>query len=512
MSCLRLILGDQLNARHSWFAEPDADTWYLIAELPQETAYVRHHVQKICAFFASMQHFALALQQAGHQVIHLTLDETAQYPDLPSLLRAKIVELGAQRFEYQRPDEWRLLQQLRDFDPGIAMREVDTEHFLLPFAEIFKQFKPGRASRMEAFYRRMRKRYGYLMQGDEPVGERWNFDSDNRQKLKAENLQAVPEPLVFSTDVRSIIDRLKRHKVDCFGEPHEDLLWPTRRSEALALLDYFCQHQLPQFGRFQDAMTSQSKHKWSLYHSRLSFAINAKMISPKQVIESAISAWQSRPSEIDLAQIEGFVRQILGWREFIRAIYWVNQPEYGTLNALEAQQPLPDYFWTGKTKMHCMSQCIEQSLEYAYAHHIQRLMVTGNFSLIAQLHPDQVDAWYLGIYIDALEWVEQPNTRGMVLFADNGIVASKPYAASGSYINRMSDYCKGCSYKVTEQTGARACPFNSLYWGFMLRHRERLAANPRIAMLYKNWDKRDTEAQQAILDRAQWCLDNLNEL
>jgi len=512
MSCLRLILGDQLNARHSWFGEPDPNIWYLIAELPQETGYVRHHVQKICAFFASMKHFAKALQQAGHQVIHLTLDETAAYADLLALLRAKIAELGVERFEYQRPDEWRLLQQLRDFNAGIAMREVDTEHFLLPFEEIAKQFKPGRASRMEAFYRRMRKRYGYLMNGDEPIGERWNFDSDNRQKLKPEDLHSIPAPLIFSTDVSAILERLQRHQIDHFGKAEHNLLWPTRRSEALALLDYFCQHQLALFGRFQDAMTSQSEHKWSLYHSRLSFAINAKMISPKQVIETAITAWMSRPDEIELAQIEGFVRQILGWREFIRAIYWVNQPEYGSLNALDAKQPLPDYFWTGQTRMHCMRQCIEQSLDYAYAHHIQRLMVTGNFALIAQLDPDPVDAWYLGIYIDALEWVEQPNTRGMVLFADNGIVASKPYAASGSYINRMSDYCKGCSYKVTEQTGARACPFNSLYWGFMLRHRERLGTNPRIAMLYKNWDKRTPEAQQAILERAQWCIENLNEL
>ncbi|NVK02161.1 MAG: cryptochrome/photolyase family protein [Oceanospirillaceae bacterium] len=512
MSTLRLILGDQLNASHSWFRETDPEVHYLIAELPQEASYVRHHVQKICAFFAAMQQFAQALRAAGHQVIHLTLDETAEYRDLPDLLRDKIVELGVERFEYQRPDEWRLLQQLRDFDPQCAMREVDTEHFLLPFDEIFKQFKPGRASRMEAFYRRMRKRYGYLMDGEEPVGERWNFDSENRQKLKPSDLEAVPAPLLFSTDVTEILARLERHKVDHFGEVHPQLLWPTRRSEALELLDYFCTHQLALFGRFQDAMTSASEHKWSLYHSRLSFAINAKMISPRQVIEAAIAAWQSNPKQIGLAQIEGFVRQILGWREFIRAIYWINQPEYSSLNALDAHQPLPDYFWSGKTKMHCMQQCISQSLDYAYAHHIQRLMVTGNFALIAQLHPDQVDAWYLGVYIDAIEWVEQPNTRGMVLFADNGIVASKPYAGSGAYINRMSDYCKGCSYKVNEQTGSRACPFNSLYWGFMLKHRDRLANNPRIAMLYKNWDKREPDAQQAILDRANWCLENLNEL
>lgn len=512
MSCLRLILGDQLNARHSWYRDTDPDTYYLIAELHQEASYAPHHVQKLCAFFASMQHFASALSDAGHQVIHLTLDDTAPYENLPSVIDAYIEKLGITRFEYQRPDEWRLLQQLRDHDTGLPTREVDTEHFLLPFDEIYKQFKPSKSSRMEAFYRRMRKRFGYLMQGDEPEGERWNFDSDNRQKMKSQDLQQVPAPLLFAEDVSNILERLKRHNISYIGQEQTSLIWPTRRSEALQLLEFFCQHQLHLFGRFQDSMTSETKHKWSLYHSRISFALNAKMISPKQVIETAIAAWQESPERIDIAQIEGFVRQILGWREFIRAIYWVNQPEYGTLNALDAKNSLPDYFWTGKTSMRCMQQSISQSLEFAYAHHIQRLMVTGNFSLIAQIDPDQVDQWYLGIYIDAIEWVEQPNTRGMVLFADNGIVASKPYAASGAYINRMGDYCKSCHYKVTEQIGERACPFNSLYWGFMLKHRDRLGSNPRIAMLYKNWDKREPKAQTAILERAQWCLDNLNSL
>lgn len=512
MSCLRLILGDQLNARHSWYRETDPDTYYLIAELHQEATYVRHHVQKLCAFFASMQHFADALREAGHRVVHLTLDDTAHYTDLPTLIDAQIKQLGITRFEYQRPDEWRLMQQLRDYDCGLPTRESDTEHFLLPFDEIFKQFKAGKSSRMEAFYRRMRKRFGYLMQGDEPIGERWNFDSENRQKMKPDDLTQVPAPLVFAQDVSDILGRIKRHKIAYIGEEQSSLIWPTRRSEALQLLEFFCQHQLPLFGRFQDAMTSQTEHKWSLYHSRISFALNAKMISPQQVIETAIAAWKQQPDRIDLAQIEGFVRQILGWREFIRAIYWVNQPEYGRLNALDAKQKLPDYFWSGKTSMRCMQQSIGQSLEFAYAHHIQRLMVTGNFSLIAQIDPDQVEQWYLGVYIDAIEWVEQPNTRGMVLFADNGIVASKPYAASGAYINRMGDYCKSCQYKVTEQTGVKACPFNSLYWGFMLKHRGRLSSNPRIAMLYKNWDKKTPEAQSAVLERSQWCLEHLDEL
>lgn len=514
MKRLRLVLGDQLNARHSWFTEQNDDTLYLIAELRQETDYVVHHIQKVVAFFMAMQNFATALQAAGHRVRHLTLDDTAHYGTLTELLDAQATDFGAELVEYQRPDEWRLMTQLRAYSPanGSAVQEIDTEHFLLPFEHIFNEFKPNKAHRMEVFYRRMRKRHGYLMINDQPEGGRWNFDSDNRKKFKAEDIAQIPKALTFTHPTGEIVDRLKQHNIKTLGRVGTHLIWPTTRKEALTLLNYFCEHCLPKFGQFQDAMTDNGDDAWSLYHSRLSFALNAKILSPFQVIGQAIQTYRESNSAIDLAQIEGFVRQILGWREFIRGIYWSNMPAYQALNSLNATRSLPGYFWNGHTQMKCMHQAIDQSLEYAYAHHIHRLMVTGNFALLAGIAPNQVDSWYLGIYIDAIEWVELPNTRGMSQFADGGLVASKPYAASGQYINRMSDYCKRCHYNVKHRHEEDACPFNSLYWDFMLRHRERLERNPRIGMIYSNWDNQTTEDKARIVARAEWCLNNLDML
>lgn len=514
MKTLRVILGDQLNAQHSWYRERNSDHLYLIAELHQEQKYVKHHVQKIVAFFIGMQRFAEALTESGHQVLHLTLDQTAEYDSIEQLLLAICQKHQIEHIEFQRPDEIRLLEQLRNLKTpaGVALREVDTEHFLLPFEEISKEFKPLRSLRMEAFYRRMRQRYGYLMRKGEPEGERWNFDSENRKSLKAADLALIPQPLCFSQSTQTVLERLDRHQISYFGDIQEQLVWPTSRKEALLLLEFFCTHCLPLFGQFQDAMTANSEHKWSLYHSRLSFALNAKMISPAQVIERSIAEYRAHPELIDLSQIEGFVRQILGWREFVRGIYWINLPEYPTLNALGANRDLPEYFWSGKTKMHCMEQSLGQSLDYAYAHHIQRLMVIGNFTLLAGVDPDQVDAWYLGVYIDAIEWVEMPNTRGMSQFADGGLLASKPYSGSGQYISRMSDYCKSCSYDVKLRAGNRSCPFNSLYWHFHERHRERFANNPRTAMVYRNWDKKSEAERRQILNQAQHYLQNLAKL
>jgi len=300
--------------------------------------------------------------------------------------------------------------------------------------------------------------------------------------------------------------------VSTFGHCQDTLLWPTSRNQAKQLLDYFCAYLLPLFGQFQDSMTCNSPEQWSLYHSRISFALNTKMLHPLQVIKQVLNEFESRPDDINLAQVEGFIRQILGWREYVRGVYWQNMPDYAAKNELNASRSLPDYFWHGKTNMNCMKHAINQSLDTAYAHHIQRLMITGNFCLLTEMDPEQVDSWYLGIYIDAIEWVEMPNTRGMSQFADGGLIATKPYAASGNYINKMSDYCKDCHYNVKEKTEDSACPFNSLYWHFMNKHEERLSRNPRIGMVYKNWQKQDAKQRQATLDRAQWCLDNIESL
>ncbi len=511
---LRLVLGDQLNHAHSWFDEVDSGVLYLVAELPQETGYVRHHVQKICAFFAAMGAFAHDLRAAGHNVLHLTLDDTTAYADLPDLIRQQCARHGVQRFEYQLPDEYRLRVQLADLELPLStsIHEFDTEHFLLPEDEFDRLIKPGRHNRMESFYRRMRKRFNLLMDGEQPLGGRWNYDHDNRAKLKPADLETIPEPRVFDNDVGEILGRLQRHGVESFGRVSDRLVWPVDRVQSLELLEYFLSHCLPQFGRFQDAMTAQHEHAWSLYHSRLSFALNAKLLHPREVVEAAIERFETAGGEIGIAQVEGFVRQIIGWREYVRAVYWVNMPGYSQCNVLEAGRELPGYFWNGETRMNCMRHALGQSLDYAYAHHIQRLMVTGNFCLLAGIEPAQVDAWYLGIYVDAIEWVELPNTRGMSQFADGGWIATKPYCSGGNYINKMSDYCRECHYDVRAKTGERGCPFNSLYWDFLLRNRERFERNPRIGVMYRNWDRQSDEVRSATLERARQCLDNIEDL
>lgn len=511
---LRLVLGDQLNYRHSWYQTTDSSVLYVIAELHQETNYVKHHIQKVCGFFAAMSAFAEHLKANGHQVLHLTLDETVEFPDINTLISHLTHHYSAETFEYQQPDEYRLSQQLlsleQELDISIFCR--DSEHFLLTNEELTKYLNPKKHNRMESFYRKMRKRFNILMDGDQPLGEKWNFDADNRKKLKPADIEQIPEPLLFSNDISSILQRLKRHNIETIGNISSHLIWPVSRQQALELLDFFCTHCLPLFGRFQDAMTHQGKQRWSLYHARISFALNSKILHPSEVVQAALDRYYSSKHAIELAQIEGFVRQIIGWREYIRGVYWINMPEYKDLNQLNARNPLPDYFWTGNTKMSCVKHAVDQSLDYAYAHHIQRLMVTGNFAMLAGIDPDQLDQWYLGIYIDAIEWVEMPNTRGMSQFADGGLIATKPYAASGSYINKMSDYCPKCDYKVKERTTEDACPFNSLYWRFMLSNSERLRNNPRTAMAYRSWDKMQPEIKQAILQRGDDCIENLYQL
>ncbi len=510
---LRLILGDQLNASHSWYQNVNGDVLYVIAELPEETSYTKHHVQKICAFFMAMENFANALKRVGHHVIHLSLDDTSQYKNLPDLLQGLCTEHSVGYIEYQRPDEYRLFQMLSNMQlTGVVTTMVETEHFLLDYAELNDYFSPGKHHKMEFFYRRMRQRFTILMDGDQPLGGQWNYDAENRNKCTAKDIATIPQPLLFSHATEAVVARLDRHKVDYFGRRTENLVWPTTRKEAVELLEFFCRYCLIYFGRFQDAMTHQGDCAWSLYHSRLSFALNTKMISPKLVIDTALDYFYQSKGDISLAQIEGFVRQILGWREYIRGVYWVNMPNYRQLNALQAKRHLPEYFWNGKTKMHCLQRALGQSLDYAYAHHIQRLMVIGNFCLLSGIDPDEVDQWYLGVYIDALEWVEMPNTRGMSQFADGGLVATKPYCSGGNYIHKMGDYCRSCHYDTKAKVGDNACPFNSLYWHFLVRHREKFQKNHRLMMVYRNWEKQDESRAQAVLERAQWCLDNIDEL
>lgn len=439
MKTLRLILGDQLNSHHSWFQTKEASVIYLMAEVRQETDYVKHHIQKVTAFFLAMRHFAETLQAQGHQIRYYKISAEDNLQDFEKLIQKEIALHSITHFEYQLPDEYRLDEQLKAIcsQLDITSQAFDTEHFYTERTELTQFFQGKKQLLMESFYRMMRKKHQVMMVGEQPLGNQWNFDHDNRKKYKGE--VAVPKAKQFPKKVSTIVGEIQQAGICTFGNIDPDTFgWPISREECLELLDYFCHYLLPHFGTYEDAMHTQEKQ---LFHSRLSFAMNSKMLSPKEVIDAVVAHYHQNQATITLAQVEGFVRQIIGWREYVRGIYWKEMPNYAQMNVLENHEPLPAFYWTGETKMQCMSQAINQSLNDAYAHHIQRLMIIGNFSLLTQRHPDAVDAWYLGVYIDAIEWVELPNTRGMSQYADGGILATKPYVSSGSYINKMSNYC-----------------------------------------------------------------------
>lgn len=506
---VRLLLGDQLHIGHAWFAAVDDDVVYAIFEMRQETDYARHHIQKVIAFFAAMRAFAEALQAAGHRVHYVRLDDPDNAQTLPGNLERCLERFEATAFEYQLPDEWRLDEQLRAFADGLELptRACDSEHFITARDHLHERFGK-RDVLMETFYRDIRRELDLLLEDGEPIGGRWNHDASNRKRLPRDH--RLPEPKVFDRDVRELEQLIREAGVQTIGEVEaERFAWPVSRAESLELLEHFVDELLPSFGSYQDAMTV---HGWSLYHARLSFSLNVKLLTPLEVVRRAIRAFEQRPEAISIAQVEGFVRQIIGWREYMRAVYWSEMPGYAATNALEHRRPLPGWFWTGETKMSCLHHSIRQSLERSYAHHIQRLMVTGNFALLAGVDPDEVDAWYLGIYIDAIEWVEITNTRGMSQYADGGLVGTKPYVSSASYIHKMSDYCAACPYDPRRKTGDRACPFNSLYWHFHHRHRERLASNHRVAMTYGTWDRMDCDQREALLAQAEDYLERIESL
>ena len=507
---LRLIQGDQLNSNHSWYKTVDASTTYVLMEVRTETDYAHHHIQKVVGFFAAMQAFAEYLKKQKHHVIYIYLNDKSNKQSFGKNIQALIKENNFTIFEYQLPDEFRVDEMLKALCTELSIKNsyCDTEHFLTERNSVGDFFKGKKTFLLESFYRAMRKKYDILMEGDQPLQGQWNFDADNRKKLPANHKATSPN--IFDNDVTNIYNEIKKADIKTIGKiDAKHFIWPINRKQSIQQLHFFVTECLPLFGTYEDAMTPT---EWSLYHSRLSFSMNTKMLSPLEVIQAAITEWQSKQKEITYNQLEGFVRQILGWREYMRGIYWLKMPEYATLNFLEHTNKLPEWYWTGKTKMKCLSHSITQSLEYAYAHHIQRLMVTGNFALLAGVHPNEVDAWYLGIYIDALDWVEITNTRGMSQFADGGIVGSKPYVSSAAYIDKMSHYCGSCHYNKSVKVGEKACPFNSLYWNFYNNHEDKLAKNPRIGMMYNVWRKMKADDKAALLQQADFYLKNINNL
>lgn len=506
---LRLVLGDQLNPDHAWFDVCDPGVVYVLMEVRQETDYVLHHAQKILAIFAAMRDFACQLRAAGHRVRYVAIDDASNRQSIPDNLAALMAHYRAQRLEYQEPDEWRLDTQLRQWCAAqpFATQAVDSAHFYTTRSELAELFRGRKQWLMEHFYRRMRQRHHVLIDATgAPEGGQWNYDHDNRQPWPG--TPAPPPDARPRHDHSALWSTIQAAGVASFGQPQAaQLRWPLNRSEALAWLDHFIATTLPQFGCYEDAMSTRSPR---LFHSQLSFALNTKMLRPQEVVERAQAAYDAGTAP--LAAVEGFIRQILGWREYVRGVYWAHMPGYAQRNAFDQHTPLPSWFWTGDTRMRCLRHAIGQSLNDAYAHHIQRLMVIGNFALLAGLDPAAVHRWYLGVYIDAFEWVELPNTVGMSQFADGGLLATKPYASSAAYIDRMSDYCQGCHYDKKQKTGERACPYNALYWDFFARHQATLGQNQRLGMVYRQLGKMEDAQLQALREQAGWVRARLETL
>ncbi len=498
LPALRLILGDQLSLAMASLrgADKNHDT-VLMAEVAAEATYVRHHKKKIAFLFAAMRGFGDELRHAGYRVRYTRITDRQNAGDLErEVSRAFKDDETLDRLVVVKPGEWRLLDQMISW-PNRLGRPVDLledDRFVCS-TEDFANWAHGRKSlRMEYFYREMRRKTGLLMDGDEPAGGQWNYDQDNRKSLPR---SVTPPPRMHlepNAVAKEAINDVEELFDDHFGDL-EPFGFATTRSGAAQALDDFIGEILPGFGDYQDAMAKGEPWLW---HSLISMYLNCGLLDPLEACRRAETAWTE--GRAPLNAVEGFIRQIIGWREYVRGIYWLKMPGYKSLNALGADRALPDFYWTGDTDMVCMADAIGQTKRHAYAHHIQRLMVTGNFALLAGVRPDEINNWYLSVYLDAYEWVELPNTHGMAIYADGGIMASKPYAASGAYINRMSDYCRSCRYDVKAKTGPTACPFNYLYWDFLSRNEKRLSNNPRLGLVLKNLNKKDPselEAQRA---------------
>ncbi|MAB16895.1 MAG: cryptochrome/photolyase family protein [Roseobacter sp.] len=500
---LVLVLGDQLTETLSALAQADkARDTVVMAEVADEAAYVRHHPKKIALIFAAMRKFAHALEQDGWKVVYTQLDDTDNAGSIVGELLRRAAQTGASEVLATEPGEWRLIDKLK-YAP-LKVHLLPDDRFLATHAE-FEAWAEGRkALRMEYFYREMRRKTGLLMEGDQPAGGKWNFDHDNR-KAAPEDV-TVDGPLRFDPDAttREVLELVQARFGDNFGAL-EPFWFATTRAEALQALDHFIANALPRFGDYQDAMLNESEF---LYHAILSPYLNIGLLNVTEICEAAADAYASGHAPINAA--EGFIRQIIGWREYVRGIYFLEGPDYTARNILGHDRDLPWFYWGGETRMNCVAKAVGQTRTQAYAHHIQRLMVTGNFALLAGIDPAQVHEWYLAVYADAFEWVEAPNTIGMSQFADGGVIASKPYVSSGAYINRMSDHCKSCHYSVSAKTGDTACPFNLLYWHFLDRHRDRFSNNPRMGNMYRTWDRMDADKRKTVLAEGDALLARLD--
>lgn len=506
MKTLRLILGDQLTHSLPILEDLGAEDHVLMMEVYDEAAYVPHHPKKIAFLFSAMRHFSKELTDRGIKVHYIRLDSEESRSSFSETLEGFLEKESFNQVLVTEPGEWRVLEEFQKLEDSleIPLKILPDTRFFCSIPDFKKWAKGKKSLLMENFYRLQRKEQGILLEENgKPAGGEWNYDKENRKAIKG--AIKLPRPMHFKHDqiTEEVLDLVRDRFSQNFGSL--DHFWfAVTHTQAKRALSHFIEYALPQFGDFQDAM---KKGEYYLFHSALSQYLNCGLLTPREICHAVEEAYSD--GKVPINSAEGYIRQVLGWREFIRGIYWTFMPKYKSLNALGAKRPLPNLYWGGETKMQCMQHVVKQTEEEAHSHHIQRLMITGNFALIAGLDPAEVCEWYLAVYADAYEWVELPNTLGMALFADGGIVGTKPYAASGAYINRMSNFCKTCEYNVKDKTGEKACPFNYLYWDFLMRHESKFRQNNRMKMILTHLDRMTGEDKKTIQKQASAFLRSL---
>jgi deoxyribodipyrimidine photolyase-related protein len=474
-----------------------------MAEVDAEAEYVKHHPKKIAFIFSAMRHFADTIKASGWRVLYSKIDDPQNSHNIIGEVLRYAEKVEANELFVTKPGEWRLIELLENTPLKVSI--IEDDRFIASHAEFENWAHDKKALRMEFFYREMRRKTGLLMDGDKPTGGKWNFDQENRKSPPKEII--TTETTIFKHDeiTEDVLALVNERYSSHFGEIYP-FNYAVTPEDANIILDKFIHHSLPFFGDYQDAMMLDEPF---LYHALISLYLNTGLLDPLETCRKVEEAFIN--GDAPLNAVEGFIRQIIGWREYIRGIYFLKGPGYTDQNYLKAKRKLPSFYWSADTKMRCVSQAVLQTKKHSYAHHIQRLMVTGNFALLADVDPKEVHQWYLSVYIDAFEWVEAPNTLGMSQFSDGGLVASKPYISSGAYINRMSNYCKNCHYDVKDKLGDRACPFNALYWDFLIRHKEKFSSNPRMAQMYRNWERQDENMKTSTLAKAKKTLAEISQ-
>lgn len=506
---LILVFGDQLDPESAAFDGFDSQSDAVsMAEVSEEASYIRQHKIRLALFFSAMRHFRNELSEAGIPVHYRQIDDPQNQGSLPAEMEARVRELQPSKVIALEPGDFRVreLIQAKATQLKVPLEIRADRHFYCSTQEFQEIGKSGRHIILENFYRRMRQKHNLLLDHGKPEGGQWNFDKDNRQPLSAEAKKQIRAPRAFTPDwvTCEVLSTVERLFPDSPGRlDHFD--YPVTRADARAALRDFISHRLAAFGPYQDAMTAAQPY---LFHSRLSSSLNLHLLRPQEVVEASITAYQT--GKAPLNSVEGFVRQILGWREFVRGIYWKYMPDYQDKNALNAELPVPKFFWTAETDMNCLRQSLTGLVDHAYAHHIHRLMVMGLFSLLLGVLPRLFHEWHISMFVDAIDWVSLPNALGMSQYGDSGIMGTKPYAASGSYIHRMSDYCQGCRYKPTQATGDKACPFTTLYWDFLARNQDQLRHNPRMLFQIRNLDRHDKAELHRIHKQSEALRHKLN--